>query len=163
MKNLAVVVEVLRTRGLTIAVAESLTGGQVVAALVGVPGVSAVLHGGIVAYATPLKRDVVGVDAVLLAEYGAVHPEVARQLADRVRTALAVDGRAARVGIGTTGVAGPEPLDGVAAGTAFVAVAVDDAILEREVRHGGPRDAVRAAVTEAALDLLADALEASAL
>ncbi|MBI5161029.1 MAG: CinA family protein [Micrococcales bacterium] len=159
MTDLPALVEALRSRGLTIAVAESLTGGQVVAALVDVPGASAVLHGGIVAYATPLKRDLVGVDARLLAEHGAVHPEVARQLADRVRSALAVDGRAARVGIGTTGVAGPDPQDGVAAGTAFVAVAVDEAILVREVHEEGARDAVRAAATRAALALLAATLE----
>lgn len=158
MTDLALLVAELRARDLTIAVAESLTGGRVVAALVDVPGVSAVLHGGVVAYATPLKRDLVGVDSALLAEHGAVHPEVARQLAERIRGALAVDGVPARVGIGTTGVAGPDPQDATEPGTAFVAVAVDGETAVRELRIPGSRETVRAATTAAALDLLAEAI-----
>lgn len=161
MTDLIALVGRLRARGLTIAVAESLTGGLVTAALVTVPGASEVLHGGVVAYATELKRDVVGVDAALLAEVGAVHPEVARQLAERIRATLAVDGRAARVGIGTTGVAGPDPQDGVAPGAAYVAVAVDDRSEVRRIEVRGDRAAVRAAATAAALDLLDDLVRAA--
>jgi nicotinamide-nucleotide amidase len=148
----------LIARGLTTAVAESLTGGLVVAELVSVPGVSAVLHGGVVAYATPLKRDVVGVDGALLAREGAVHPDVAVQLAQRVRAALAVEGRAARVGLGTTGVAGPDPQDGRAVGTVFVAVALDERVEVRELALAGGRAAVRQGAAEAALALLDEVL-----
>ena len=82
-------VALLRGRGETLATAESLTGGAVAAALVDVPGVSAVFRGGIVAYATELKGLLLGVDEALLAREGAVHPEVARQMADGVRVRLA--------------------------------------------------------------------------
>ena len=160
MRDLAALVDALRAHGLTVAVAESLTGGLVVADLVAVPGVSSILHGGVVAYATPLKRDVIGVDADLLDEHGAVHPEVARQLAERVRHALAVDGRDARVGIGTTGVAGPDPQDGVPPGTAYVAVAIDDRTEIRGIDVTGDRAAVRAAAVSAAFDLLGEMLGA---
>ncbi|TPW70257.1 CinA family protein [Schumannella sp. 10F1B-5-1] len=151
----------LISRGLTTAVAESLTGGLVVAELVTVPGISAVLHGGAVAYATPLKRDIVGVDARLLERHGAVHPEVAAQLAQRVRSALAVDGRAARLGIGTTGVAGPDPQDGRAVGSVFVAVALDERVEVRELLLAGDRARIRADAVAAALDLLDEVLESS--
>lgn len=153
----AELVAVLRERGLTLAVAESLTGGLVVSRLVDVPGVSEVLHGGVVAYATQLKRDVIGVDAALLERHGPVHPEVAVQLAERVRLVLAVDGRAARVGVATTGVAGPDPQDGVAVGTAYVAVAIDRVTEVRELRLDGGRDAIRQAACSESL-LLLDAM-----
>lgn len=149
----------LRERGLTLAVAESVTGGAVAAALAAVPGVSSVFHGGVVAYATSLKRDLVGVDGGLLAVHGPVHPEVASQLAERVRGVLAVDGRPARVGVGTTGVAGPDPQNGVPPGLAYVAVALDGRTVVRELRLTGSRSVIRAAVAEAALRLLQETVE----
>jgi nicotinamide-nucleotide amidase len=103
------VLALLRERGLTLAVAESLTGGALCDAFVSVPGASAVLRGAVVAYATPVKASVLGVDAALLEREGPVHPDVARAMADGVRRVLAVDGRPADVGVATTGVAGPEP------------------------------------------------------
>ena len=89
-------VHLLTDRGLTIATAESLTGGLLAATLIDVPGASAVVTGGVVAYATPVKHSVLGVDAGLLDERGPVDPEVAEQMADRVRLVCAVDGRARR-------------------------------------------------------------------
>ncbi|WP_353945118.1 CinA family protein [Streptomyces sp. HUAS MG91] len=108
----------LTERGETLAVAESLTGGLVAAELVSVPGASKAFRGSVTAYATELKHTVLGVDAELLAAEGAVHPEVALQMAAGVRDALGADW-----GIATTGVAGPEPQDGRPVGTVFVAVA----------------------------------------
>ena len=78
----AEVVAALIRHGMTIAVAESLTGGLVVAELVSVPGASAVVRGGVVAYATDLKASQLGVDAALLAEVGPVDPRVAAQMAE---------------------------------------------------------------------------------
>ena len=98
----------LIAHGWTVAVAESLTGGLVVSSLVSVPGASATVRGGVVAYATALKHSLLGVDAALLAAEGAVHPDVARQMAEGVRETAAIDGRAADVGIATTGVAGSD-------------------------------------------------------
>lgn len=135
----------LTARGETVAVAESLTGGLVVATLVGVPGASAVVRGGVVAYATPVKHTVLGVSDALLAGNGAVDPEVARQMATGVRTALAVDGAAATWGISTTGVAGPDPQDGKPVGTVFVGIASEDGATAYELHLDGDREAIRQA------------------
>lgn len=113
----ASLLDLLRARGLTLAVAESLTGGMVAARLVDVPGASAVLRGGVVAYATDLKAALLGVDAGLLGREGAVHPDVAVQMAQGARSRLGAD-----VGLATTGVAGPDPQDGHPPGTVHVAV-----------------------------------------
>lgn len=159
MTSTAAIVAELRRRGWTLAVAESLTGGALAAELVAVPGVSSVLTGGVVAYSTALKRDVVGVDARLLARVGAVHPDVAAQLAERVRTALAVDGRAADVGVATTGVAGPDPQDGHEPGTVFIAVATPASTVVKELRLTGDRGAIRRASVSESLALLERSLD----
>jgi len=111
------VLRLLTVRGQTLAVAESLTGGLVAAEITAVAGASKAFRGSVTAYATDLKRDVLGVDGTLLATRGAVDPQVAAQMAAGVRKALGADW-----GIATTGVAGPEPQDGQPVGTVFVAV-----------------------------------------
>lgn len=108
----------LRGEGSTVAVAESLTGGLLAAALVDVPGASATFRGSVTAYATELKASVLGVDEGLLAVHGPVHPVVARQMAEGVRRLLG-----ATYGVATTGVAGPDPQDGQPVGTVHLAVA----------------------------------------
>ncbi|MGW1163039.1 CinA family protein [Streptomyces sp. NPDC002513] len=118
MNSLATeVLRLLTVRGETLAVAESLTGGLVAAEITAVAGASRAFRGSVTAYATDLKRDVLGVDGTLLAERGAVDPQVAVQMAAGVRKALGADW-----GIATTGVAGPDPQDGRPVGTVFVAV-----------------------------------------
>lgn len=112
----------LKARGFSIAVAESLTGGLVVAELVSVPGASAVVAGGVVAYQTELKHSLLGVSADLLAAEGAVHPDVAAQMARGARERLTLGGEPATIGVATTGVAGPDPQDGQQVGTVFVGV-----------------------------------------
>ena len=140
-------------RGWSLAVAASLTGGLVCATLVTVPGASAVLRGGVVAYATDLKAALLSVDEALLEARGAVDPDVAVAMAVGVRTRLTAD-----VGIATTGVAGPDPQDGKAPGTVHVAVVTPDGVRGRELRLGGDRSAVRSATVDAALELARDAL-----
>ncbi|MEU6095961.1 CinA family protein [Streptomyces sp. NPDC047079] len=110
-------VRLLTVRGETLAVAESLTGGLVAAEITAVAGASKVFRGSVTAYATDLKRDVLGVDGTLLADRGAVDPQVAAQMAAGVRKALGADW-----GLATTGVAGPDPQDGQPVGTVYVAV-----------------------------------------
>jgi nicotinamide-nucleotide amidase len=148
------VVHLLTERGLTIAVAESLTGGLLVSELIRTPGASAVVVGGVVAYSTALKHSVLGVDAALLASNGAVDPEVARQMASGVRDVLAVDGRPADIGVSTTGVAGPDPQDGKPVGTVFLGIAFGDEVRSVELGLSGSRDEVRAAVVVEALALI---------
>lgn len=146
-------VRALHERGETLAVAESLTGGAVASALVEVPGVSAVFRGGVVAYATDLKHALLGVDADLLAREGAVHPEVARQMADGVRRRLG-----ATWGAATTGVAGPDPQDGRSPGRVFVAVTGPSTSLVEPLQLPGGRPEVRAGTVAAVLDLLGRAV-----
>lgn len=146
MSDASALLDLLRERGWTVAVAESLTGGQVASALVDVPGASAVMRGGVVAYATDVKRDVLGVDAALLAAEGAVHPEVARQMAAGVAALLGAD-----VGIATTGVAGPDPQDGKDVGTVCIAVRTPVGEMVQTFHVDGDRAAIRSATTARAL------------
>ncbi|MFF0202084.1 CinA family protein [Streptomyces sp. NPDC005017] len=124
------VVRLLTVKGETLAVAESLTGGMVASALTAVPGASKAFRGSVTAYATALKHELLGVDATLLEERGAVDPQVAAQMAAGVRRALGADW-----GIATTGVAGPDPQDGRPVGTVFIAV--DGPLGAHSVSAGG--------------------------
>jgi nicotinamide-nucleotide amidase len=145
-------VEALRARRQTLAVAESLTGGLLAATIVDVPGASRVFRGGLIVYATELKATLAGVPVDLLERRGPVDPDVAAQLARGARERCAADW-----GLSTTGVAGPDPQDGVAVGTVFVAVSGPvDAV--RAPRLDGSRAQIRAGAVAAALDLLASVL-----
>ncbi len=138
---------------LTIATAESLTGGLLSALLTSVPGASVVVRGGVVAYSTDLKHELLGVDLDLLEERGAVDPDVARAMAAGVREHLN-----ASVGVATTGVAGPEEQDGKPVGTVFVAVATEHSVFVRELNLEGDREHIRASTVQWALLMLAQVL-----
>ncbi|WP_354569097.1 nicotinamide-nucleotide amidohydrolase family protein [Glaciihabitans sp. UYNi722] len=154
-------IALLTERRLTVAVAESLTGGLLVAELIRIPGASAVVLGGVVAYNTALKHSVLGVDAELLAEHGPVHPDVASQMATGVREVLAVDGRPADIGLSTTGVAGPGPQDGQPVGTVFLGLAIRDDVSSLRLSLDGDRQAIRSRVVYESLQQLKSALNAS--
>ncbi len=139
--------------GWTVGVAESLTGGLVAAALVDVPGASAVLRGAIVAYATDVKHSLLGVSAALLDAEGPVHPLVAEQMAQGVRLALSRGGRRCDVGIATTGIAGPDSPDGQPVGTVHLAVATPLGTRLQALALSGTRERIRAEATAAALGL----------
>ncbi len=147
---------------LTVATAESLSGGLLAALLTEVPGSSAVVRGGVVVYATDLKHDLAGVDAALLAARGPVDGEVAAALAAGARRRCGAD-----IGIGLTGVAGPDPQNGVPVGTWFVAISGPGG--HQRVRRSGDgpaavrtRTGIRAAAVRAALALLANATAGAA-
>ena len=151
------IIEHLSARGLTIAAAESLTGGELTAELTRVAGASAAVVGGVVVYATSLKHSLLGVDQRLLDVEGPVHPEVARQLAEGVRERLAVGGRPADIGIATTGVAGPDPQGGRPVGTVFVGLATAAATHVVELSLEGTRSEIRERVVlESLRELAAD-------
>ncbi|WP_116052039.1 CinA family protein [Amycolatopsis palatopharyngis] len=147
------VVAALIRRGETVATAESLTAGLVCATLTEVPGASGAVRGGLIVYATDLKTRLAGVDPGLLAAHGAVHPEVAAQLARGARERCG-----ANWGVGLTGVAGPDPQDGVEPGTVHFALAGDGIRTTRTLEFSGVRAEVRAASVAAALDLLREHL-----
>lgn len=144
---------VLLARGGTVAVAESLTGGLLGAALTSTPGSSATFRGGFVVYATDLKETVAGVPGPLLDAEGPVSAQVAAALAAGARDRLG-----ATYGVGLTGVAGPDAQDGHPVGTVYVAVAGPGGGDVRTLALAGDRASIRAAAVAAALDLLVDIL-----
>ncbi len=158
MDDAAELIALLTERRLTVAIAESLTGGLLVAEFIRVPGASAVVLGGVVAYNTALKHSVLGVDAALLAEHGPVHPEVAKQMATGVREVLAVDGRRADIGLSTTGVAGPNAQDGNPPGTVFLGLAIGDGVSSHRLALDGDRQVIRSRVVYESLLRLRAAL-----
>jgi nicotinamide-nucleotide amidase len=147
----AEIIAMLVARGQTLAVAESLTGGLLAAALTSVPGASAAFRGGVVSYATDLKATLLGVPSDLLDRHGAVHPAVAAAMAEGARSRLA-----ATVGAATTGVAGPDPADGQPVGTVHVAVSPGAGVAPqvRSLALSGDREQIRAATVTQVLGLL---------
>lgn len=139
----------LLARGETVAAAESLTAGLFCATLATVPGASATLRGGVVVYATDLKATLVGVPGDLLAAHGPVSPETAAALAEGVR-----DRCTATWGIGLTGVAGPEPVDGHGPGRVYLGVAGPQGTDVVQLDLLGDRQAVRTGAVAAAVAAL---------
>lgn len=140
--------------GLTIAAAESLTGGLVCSALVDVPGASAVLRGSVTAYATELKAQVLGVDAARLASVGPVDAQVAQEMADGAAQLLGAD-----VAVATTGVAGPGPADGHEAGTVYIAAIAPWGSVWRLLQLEGQRSQIRAQTVRHVLVLALELLD----
>jgi nicotinamide-nucleotide amidase len=139
-------VRALRDRGECVAAAESLTAGLFCATVAEVPGASAVLRGGVVVYATDLKAVLAGVPEDLLAAHGPVSPETAAALADGVR-----DRCTATWGVGLTGVAGPDPVDGHAPGRVYLGVSDGRRTDVTELTLPGDRAAIRSAAVAAAV------------
>ena len=137
-------------RGITVATAESCTGGLVAHLITEVPGSSAYLRGGIVAYADDVKRAALGVPAEVLAAHGAVSAQVAIAMADGVRRALGTD-----LGVAVTGIAGPDGgSDAKPVGLVYVAVAGLGAPAVRRFLWQGDRAANKRSSAEAALEML---------
>jgi nicotinamide-nucleotide amidase len=150
-----IVLDLCRVRGLTLATAESCTGGMVATRLTGVPGASDVFRGSVVAYANGVKEAGLGVSAELIAEHGAVSAEVAAAMAVGARERLDAD-----VAVAVTGVAGPgggTPEKPV--GLVFAHAIGPDG--ERSVRTElpGDRDMIRGRATAASLHLVRRLME----
>lgn len=146
------IVALLAARGLTIATAESLTAGLVAATLADVPGCSTVLQGGVVAYQADVKRTVLGVPEDVMAA-GVVSEAVARAMAEAARRVLASD-----LGIGTTGVAGPDPHEGAPVGSVWIAVASTGETRSRHLSLSGDRTQIRCQTVEACWALVQEIL-----
>jgi nicotinamide-nucleotide amidase len=143
----------LTSRHQTLATAESLTCGLVAATLAEVPGASAVLRGGLAAYAADVKVNVLGVDQRLVDRHGVISAECARAMSARARELFGADWAVA-----TTGVAGPDEQEGHPVGTVFVAVAGPSGTHSELLRLNGDRNEIRAAAVDAALAGLASAI-----
>lgn len=146
----------LLARGETVAAAESLTAGLFCATLASVPGASATLRGGAVVYATDLKAVLAGVPRELLAAKGPVSPETAAALADGIRARCG-----ATWGVGLTGVAGPDPVDGHRPGRVYVGISGNGRTEVLALELPGDRQAVRAGAVAAAMDALLDRVDAA--
>ncbi len=140
--------QALLARGETVGCAESLTGGALADLLSGTPGASATFLGGVVSYATSVKRTVLGVTAAQV-----VSADTASQMAVGVRTLIGSDWALA-----TTGVAGPEKQDDRPVGTVYVAVAGPQGVQVHRHALSGDRAEIRAAACRAALEALTDDL-----
>ena len=128
------VLQLLKQRPATFAAAESCTGGDVARRFTELPGASAFFLGGVVSYTNGVKAGVLGVDPALIEEKGAVSYEVAKAMAERVRAITGAD-----IGLGVTGLAGPDG-DGVhEVGTVFVSMAVEGKTWVRELHLGAFR------------------------
>lgn len=139
----------LTLRGVTVATAESLTGGQLAAAFTSVPGASACFLGGVVSYATEVKVSLLGVSTTVIDEYGVVSAECAAAMASGARTLLG-----ATYALATTGVAGPDSQEGHPAGHVWVACAGPLGVETRLLSLDGDRAAVQAASCRDALSVL---------
>lgn len=145
-----VVGDLLRSAGLTVAAAESCTGGLLLSRLTDVPGSSEYVHGGAVCYSNRAKIEWLDVPESLIAEHGAVSESVARAMAEGIRRRAGTP-----VGIGVTGIAGPG--GGTAekpVGTVAIAVVVGDVERVRTWHFFGGRDLVKFQASQAALNLL---------
>jgi len=146
----AIVLQMLRERGLTVAVAESCTGGLLGARITAIPGSSDVMRGGIIAYDNSVKRSLLGVEDAVLWEKGAVSEEVARHMATAIRGVAK-----ANVGLAITGIAGPSggtPEKPV--GTVWIAADVEGAVDAKRLNLWGDRDEVRQRSAQWTLELL---------
>jgi nicotinamide-nucleotide amidase len=145
--------ELLRERHLTVATAESCTGGLVAGALTSIPGSSDIVYGGFVTYANEAKTRMIGVPARLIRDFGAVSPQVARSMADGTRSTALVD-----ITISITGIAGPgggserKPV-----GLVYFACSTHEGTRVLERRYGDlGRDGIREAAVLTALELLVE-------
>ena len=155
MNEAACAIALLKEQNLTLATAESCTGGLLGKLLTDVAGSSAVYLGGVISYAYAVKEALLGVDAALLAEKGAVCAEVARQMACGVRERLHAD-----VSLATTGNAGPGTDEkNHRVGEIFVACATAAGCTVRRLELSGDREENRQAACAAALALLEEQTE----
>ena len=146
-------VALLLARGETVATAESLTGGRLAALVTAVPGSSGCFVGGVVAYATRIKVEVLGVPSAVIEEYGAVSSQTAEAMARGVCDLLG-----STHGLATTGVAGPDRQEGHPPGHVWVGCAGPDGIVTRLLSLSGDREAIQAESCRSALSMLAGTL-----
>lgn len=144
----------LREAGLTIACAESLTGGALAARLARAPGASDYLLGSAVAYQAEAKRSLLGVSVATLEGPGIVSRECAAEMASGARRLFGAD-----LAVALTGAAGPEPHDGAPPGTVWIAVDAGERTHQRRIRAPGDREMVVRWSEQAALDLVRRHLE----
>ena len=126
------VIQLLSEKHMSFSAAESCTGGEIAKRFTDIPGASACFKGGAVTYTNEVKSKLLGIDPAMIEEKGAVSFEVAKAMAENIRTILGTD-----IGIGVTGLAGPDGDGAHEVGTVFIALAVEEETFVKEV-HMGP-------------------------
>lgn len=140
-------VRMLKERSMTIAFAESLTGGMIAQKLTSVPGASAAVAGGVVSYTDAVKHKLLGVKQKTLAEHTAVSGQCCREMAEGIRAAVVSD-----IGVAVTGYAGPQVAD-EKVGQVFIGVAAAGFTYVKEFSFNGSRDRIRTLTAVNAIDL----------
>ena len=149
MDKVKLLVEALKARAVTIATAESCTGGLLGKSITDISGSSAVYPGGVISYCNRIKHEILGVGQADLDSLGPVSEPVARQMAEGVRLVIGAD-----LGVGITGIAGPNSDDtGRPVGLVYVSASDGKTTLVRECHFDGDRTAVRAQAADAAAEL----------
>ncbi len=139
----------LLVRGLTVATAESLTGGAVADLVSGTPGASATYIGGVVSYATAVKQQLLEVSQATVDRHGVVSARCAAEMANGVRKLLGAD-----FAVSTTGVAGPDMQEGKPVGLVYVGVAGAAGVETYEMHLAGDRATIRAEAAKRAVEVL---------
>lgn len=145
-----VVGQILRDKGMTVATAESCTGGMLGKMMTDVPGSSDYYLGGVVSYSNDLKVDFLGVNETSLERFGAVSEQVAAQMAEGIRKGTSAD-----LGLSVTGIAGPggetteKPV-----GLVFIGLSSDQETRVKRIQMAGPREAIRIRASRFAMDWL---------
>ena len=155
------VIALAKKAGLSIAIAESITGGALASAFIGVDGASEVILGGIVAYQDRIKEQLLGVSPALIANQSAVDAEVAAQMAEGVRERLSrAAGKDAGsvIGVATTGVAGPTSVSGRKPGEVYVAISSSLGVTVYSESFEGSRNQIRMLTRDRAIEILREHL-----
>jgi len=140
------VYELFVTRGLTLSLAESCTGGLISHYLTALPGASAFFRAGVVSYSEDMKKKLLGVSSDIIASYGVVSEQAAREMAEKVRLLTGT-----YISISTTGNLGPDVLEGKEKGLVYIAASKEGRTFAKELRLRGNREENK---EEAALEAL---------
>ncbi len=153
--QIELLVQILKEKQMTVATAESCTGGLLGKSITDISGSSAVYPGGVISYCNRVKHEVLGVEQALLDRLGPVSMAVAQQMAAGVRQTVGAD-----VGVGITGIAGPNSDEtGRPVGLVYIGVSDGRTDIVREYHFDGDRNAVRAQAAEAAAELALQLIE----
>ncbi len=142
----ASIADLLRSRGESLSTAESITGGLIASAITDIAGASEVFRGGIIAYSNEVKMNELDISAAMIEKDGVVSESIAIAMAKSARKKFH-----STWAISSTGVAGPGPAGGVAAGTAWIGIAGPDFEQGIEISITGTREIVRSGAVESAL------------
>ena len=148
------IAEKLASKGLTLAVAESCTGGLICNAITDLPGASVFFIAGMICYSVESKKKFLGISSSLLQKHGTVSKEIAAAMAQGIRKISGSD-----LSISTTGIAGPDTIEGKKKGLVFVAVSREGAVESRMLKLQGSREEIKREASLEALNLLSRMLD----